>query len=382
MRDPLEGGASEFLPILLKTTGSGRATRRVSLRYDVDGPLQDRDFEQVQVLKDPDRGILVFLAIHDTRLGPAFGGVRRRVYETPEEALDDALRLAEAMTWKCALAGVSGGGGKAVIADRPGMDRERAYRLLARHVQQMGGRFHTGPDVGTGSGDLEVMAEETGFVALPGPEGPGDLSASTALGVLSGIEAVAERLGGSSLRGVEICVQGLGEVGWRLASLLSRAGASLRVSDLRPDPVRRAVQQLGAVAVEPGQVVTTPCDILAPCALGGVLDDQTIPALRARAVAGAANNVLADPDHGEELHRRGILYAPDFAINAGGLIHGALFFLDGAVPPPERIREIGPRIGRILDDAKSRDVPPDRIALRIARDRVAAARTGPYFPRR
>jgi leucine dehydrogenase len=340
-----------------------------------------RGFEQVQVLQDPGRGILIFLAIHSTRLGPAFGGVRRRSYATPWEGLEDALRLAEAMTWKCAAAGIRGGGGKAVIVD-PGPDRESAYRFLARHIQQMGGRFHTGGDVGTGPAELEIMAAETEFVARPGPDGPGELSQSTARGVMAGMEAVAQRLGHADLSGVVVCVQGLGAVGWRLTSLLASAGSRTLVADLDAERVGRAVQEFNCKPVPCAEALATPCDILAPCALGEILDDESIPRLQAKAVAGAANNVLCTPENGEQLYRRGILHAPDFVINAGGLIHGASYFLEGKVPPEARVLEIGQTVGHILDESKSQGLPPERIALQIARDRVAAAPTDPYFPKR
>ena len=195
------------------------------------------------------------------------------------------------------------------------------------------------------------------------------------------MEAVAKRLGHGDIGELRICVQGLGEVGWRLTSLLARAGARLLVADLREERVERAVREFGAEAVDCEHAVNAACDILAPCALGGVLGER-IPALRTRAVAGAANNVLANPECGEQLHRRGILYAPDFVINAGGLIHGALFFLEGKVPPPERILGIGQSITDILDESRSQGLPPEKIALQIARDRVAAAPPGPYFPPR
>ena len=339
-----------------------------------------RGFEQIQILQDPGQGILVFLAVHSTRLGPAFGGVRRRGYGSPQEGLEDALRLAESMTWKCAVAGINGGGGKAVIVDT-GRDRETAYRLLARHIQQMGGRFHTGGDVGTGPAELEIMAAETEFVARPGADGPGELSQSTARGVMAGMEAVAQHLGHADLSGMVVCVQGLGAVGWRLTSLLASAGSELLVTDLDAEKVERARQEFDTKPVACGEALTTPCDILAPCALGEVLDDRSIPQLQAKAVAGAANNVLCTPENGEQLYSRGILYAPDFVINAGGLIHGALYFLDGAVPPEARVLQIGQTVGRILDESKSQGLPPERIALQIARDRVAAAPTDPYFPR-
>lgn len=337
------------------------------------------DYEQIEVLRDEARGVLAFVAVHSTRLGPAFGGIRRWAYRRPAEALADALRLAEAMTLKCAAAGVPGGGGKAVILMHPETDREAAYRLLGRHVEQMRGRYYTGPDVGTEPRDLEVVAEHTRYVARPGPDGPGNLAEPTAIGVFAGIRAVAERLGHADLRGVHVAVQGLGEVGQRLVHLLRDAGARLTLSDVRREAVE-AVAVPGDTIVDAGEIVSVEADVFAPCALGGVVHDLSLATLRARAIAGSANNVLTAPEHGEALFERGVLFAPDFVINSGALIQGALFHLEGRVPPRERIESIGERVGEILDTARERGVPPERIAYEFARERVAGANVERFIP--
>ena len=342
--------------------------------------LVERDFEQVQVLRDPARGVLAIVAVHDTRLGPAFGGIRRLTYRHVGEAFADALRLAEAMTWKCAISEVPGGGAKTVIAVGPDTDRDACYELVGGFVEEMNGRYYTGPDVGTEARDLAIVARHTRFVARPDAGGPGNLAEPTALGVVSGIRAVGVRLGHDGLGGLRVVVQGLGEVGRRVAELLVHGGARVTVADVRRETVERVVEELGVDAVDPGDLLGVDADVYAPCALGGVIHDLSLKHLRVRAVAGSANNVLASPTHGEALFERGVLYAPDFVINAGALVHGALFHLDGRAPPRERIERIGDLVGELLDDAKAQGIPPERLALERARARVAAATTGPYLP--
>lgn len=340
------------------------------------------DFEQIQVLRDADLGLLAFVVIHNTRLGPAFGGIRRWSYGDPGEGLADALRLAEHMTYKCAIHGVPGGGGKVVMLDNPAMDRRGAYLRLGEFIQEMGGRFYTGPDVGTDSSDLLVMGEVTDYVALPNERGTGELSGPTALGVFSGIHAAACELGFSSLEGVHVVVQGLGGVGWSLCGLLAKAGAALSVCDVLPDRVDAARAEWDVTVVAPQSAHTVPCDVYAPCALGGVIHHQTLEDLGAKAIAGSANNVLASAECGEELFRRGVLYAPDFVINSGGLVHGALFHIEGASPPPARVEAIGAQLTEIFTQSAARGVPPEVVAQTIARERLSQASSSPFFPGR
>jgi glutamate dehydrogenase/leucine dehydrogenase len=335
-------------------------------------------FEQVQILRDEAVGLLAFVAIHDTRLGPAFGGIRRQPYRSALDALDDALRLAEAMTLKCAVAGIPGGGGKTVIVDSPGLDRVQVYRRVGRFVEQMGGRYYTGPDVGTSPDDLVEVARATGFVASP--ELCGNLAEPTAEGVVAAIEVVAARLE-TPLAELRVAVQGLGEVGCRLAALLAERGAHLLVADLREDHAREVAERLGALAVDAVSVLSVDADVLAPCALGGVVDVERAAELRVRAVVGSANNVLADPEAGRVLFERGVLYAPDFVVNAGALVSGALCHLEGRQPDLARVREIGARLGAILDESHSTGQPPEVVALRLARERLATAPAEPFWPR-
>jgi leucine dehydrogenase len=351
----------------------------------VDALCSGGEFEQIEILKDQEIGFMGFIAIHSTRLGPAFGGIRRWSYGSPGEALRDALRLSSHMTLKCAIHGIPGGGGKAVLDWRPGTDRKAAYRRLGEHVDAMGGRFFTGPDVGTEPEDLRVVAEATSFVTIPGEvggPGPGDLGAATALGVFAGIGAAARRIGRDDLRGAHVVLSGLGDVGGRLGPLLADAGARLSVADILEDRVEEAVRRWGATAVDPRRAHAIECDVFAPCALGGVVSEATLPELGARAIAGSANNVLATGACGADLHRRGIVYAPDFVINSGGLVQGALFLLEGAPPPPERIAKIGGLLDGIFADSERDDLPPEVIAERTARARVDSAPNRIYVPNR
>ena len=344
--------------------------------------LRTAEFEQIQILKDEEAGLLGFVAIHSTRLGPAFGGIRRFAYTSPAGALRDALRLAAHMSLKCAIHGIPGGGGKAVLLADPRMDRHAAYRRLGDYVEAMGGRYYTGPDVGTEPDDLLAVAARTRFVARPDELGPGNLAEPTAVGVLAGIRAAARRLGREDLEGVHVTVQGLGEVGWRLVEKLAYAGARLSVSDVVSARVAVAAERFGAAPVVAEHSHRVECDVYAPCALGGVVSESTIDELGAAAIAGSANNVLADPALGAELHRRGVVYAPDFVINSGALVHGALFHLKGEAPPLARIEEIEALLLRIFATAEAEGVPPEVVADREARARLESAGAGIYVPGR
>ena len=340
---------------------------------DFDHLLTESSFERVIFVRDPGARCLAILAIHDTSRGPAFGGIRRHRYQTPTQALADVLRLARAMTLKAALAKIPGGGGKIVLLDRPDLDRAAAYRRIGKAVEQLAGALYTGPDVGTEDADLEQVATATCYVTRPSRIGPGALAEATATGVLAGIRAVAERLGFPGLTGVHVAVQGVGEVGARLARALLGSGARVTIADA--DAKRCAVlaaENSGMEVVAPGAIMALPCDVFAPCAFGGIIHDLTMQGFKARAIAGSANNVLSAPIHGQRLFAKGVLYAPDFVVNAGALIHGALWHLDGIAPPKERIEEIGPRVGGILDRARSENLPPEVVAERMAKENLGA----------
>lgn len=285
--------------------------------------------ERVLFGHDPESGLKAIIALHNTNLGPALGGCRMWPYPHDEDALKDVLRLSRGMTYKSALANLPLGGGKAVIIGDPRHDKTpELLHAMGRFVHSVGGTYITAEDSGTSVADLKIMAESTPYVAgirekrdTRGHLHSGDPSPATARGVFRGLcSAVEYRLGKTDLTGLKVAVQGVGNVGYRLARHLSEAGARLWVCDVYDDMVQRCVKELGATPVAADEIYGLDVDVFAPCALGGVLNDTTLDQLKARVVAGAANNQLEAPHHGEQLRERGILYAPDYAINSGGII--------------------------------------------------------------
>jgi leucine dehydrogenase len=290
--------------------------------------MQKDGHEQVIFCYDKVTGLKAIIAIHDTTLGPALGGCRMWPYESEEAALEDALRLSKGMTYKSAASGQNHGGGKSVLWGNPRTDKNEEYfRAFGRFVQTLGGRFITGTDVGTEKTDFVWSKMESDFlVGLPEEHaGSGDSSIITAFGAWKGMKACAMTTwGADSLKGKRIAVQGVGKVGFNLVEHLMDEGALVTVCDVVPEHVKRVKETFPAVTVvEPAAIYDVECDIFSPNALGAVLNDDTIPRLKCRVVAGAANNQLAEPRHGDELYRKGILYAPDYVINAGGLIQVA-----------------------------------------------------------
>jgi len=284
--------------------------------------IAEHDHEQVVFSYEPAAGYKGIIAIHNTTLGPALGGTRFWNYRSDLEALIDALRLARGMTYKAAVAGLNLGGGKSVIIGDPRMPRrELIFRAHGRAVDSLKGRYITAEDVGTSVEDMDYVHMETRYVAGIG-SGSGDPSPVTAFGVYRGIKASAkQKWGDDSLAGVEVAVQGLGHVGYNLCRDLAAEGAKLFVTDIDPERVQKAVSEFGAEAVAPERIYSVDAKIFAPCALGAAVNDQTIPQFRFEVIAGAANNQLAEDRHGDLLQKRGILYAPDYVINAGGLIN-------------------------------------------------------------
>ncbi len=334
-------------------------------------------FEEVVAIHHEPSGMRAFLGIHDTSVGPAFGGIRRWAYVDERRALMDCLRLARSMTMKCALAGLNAGGAKVVLLDGPELDREQAYRHLGRIVHRRGGAFYTGPDVGTGAEELAWVAAETDQVTKPGDDGPGNLSLATARGVFAGIESALRHVDGEAdWARRRVVVQGLGGVGYFLAKRLRAQGATVIAAEIDEERAAQVAEELDLELVEPGTEFDVECDVFSPCALGGVVHDVTLRRLRAKVVAGGANNVLAKTLHGDRLHERGVIYVPDFVINTGALIRGALFHMTGK---PESLDAIEARIGacadRILAEAAAEQEAPVRVAEREA-DRIIAERRG------
>jgi leucine dehydrogenase len=285
------------------------------------------EYGEVHVRRDGASKLQAIVAIHDTTLGPALGGCRFIHYVDEASAFTDALRLARGMTYKAALAGLSLGGGKSVIIRPQGeFDRAALFSAFGRFIEDLGGRYITAEDSGTAIEDMDTIRTQTRHVAGVDQKkgGSGDPSPYTALGVRRGIEAcVKHKLGRDSMEGVRVAVQGIGHVGYHLCKELATLGAKLIVADVVPAAVERARAEFNATVVSNEEFYGVDCDVIAPCALGASLNDTTIPQLKAKIVAGAANNQLAEPRHGEMLQKRGITYAPDYAINAGGLINVA-----------------------------------------------------------
>lgn len=322
-------------------------------------------------------GLRAIIGIHDTTLGPAIGGTRMYPYAKEEDAVEDVLRLSEGMTYKCAAAGSNFGGGKAVLWADPDTDKsEELFRALGMHVQALGGRFVTGTDVGTGAYDFVWAREETGYlVALPEEYGgSGDSSITTAFGCWKGIKACIEEVtGDASLKGRSVAVQGLGKVGAKLVAYLCQDGARVIVTDVAPERVEEVAAQHPVERCGPDEIYDVPCDLFAPCALGGVLNDRTIPRLRCKAIGGAANNQLEKDRHGDRLHELGILYAPDYVINAGGLIQVSEEF-----PQFDRERAMArtaaiyQRLKEIFAISKEKGIPTHRAADLMVRRRLEA----------
>ena len=339
------------------------------------------DYEDLRVLSGPRSEAAIAIAVHSTTLGPALGGVRMWHYDSTAHGVADAMRLARAMTYKAAAAGLDLGGGKGVIctpaSERP-VDELRRRMLLdfGDAVESLEGRYVTAEDVGTGAADMVAIAERTAHVVgLPDEHGGrGDPSPLTARGVLAAIGACLEhRFGNASVAGARICVVGVGNVGSRLARTLADAGAELAISDI--DPARRALaEELEGTWVDPEEAIAAECDVLAPCALGGAIDAATVARLRCQVVCGSANNVLSDDALAGALAERGILFAPDFIANAGGLInvYAELRDLDGELAL-RLVDQIGPNIHRILEAADRNGVTPLAAAQAQALERLRAA---------
>lgn len=283
------------------------------------------DHEEVIFCHNKDVGLKAIIAIHNTTLGPALGGTRMWNYANEEEALVDVLRLSKGMTYKASVAGLNLGGGKAVIIGDPKKTKtEGLFRAFGAYVNSLQGKYITAEDVGTTVHDMEYVFMETPFVTgIPKAlGGSGDPSPYTAHGTLQGIKAsVKKKLGTDSLKGIRVAVQGLGSVGSHLVEYLSKEGAVITIADIDAEKVQKISAKFSARALDPNEIVTSECDVFAPCALGAVINDQTIDKLKCKVVAGGANNQLAESRHGDALFELGILYAPDYVINAGGLMN-------------------------------------------------------------
>jgi len=332
--------------------------------------------EQVLFCRDQVSGLFAVVAIHDTTLGPAAGGCRMSHYASIDDAVTDVLRLSQAMSYKNALAGLPLGGGKAVIIGDPNRDKnEKLLASFARFVQGLGGQYYTAEDVGIGINDVEVLATASDYVF--GLATTGDPSPFTARGCFEGIKAcVKYRLGRDSLEGLKVAVQGVGNVGRYVCKNLHEAGAELIVADVNAEAVARAVENFGAKAVAPGEIYAQDVDIFCPCAMGGILNDDTIPQLKAGIVAGVANNQLDKVRHGRLLHEKGVLYAPDYVINAGGMLNasGDIFGQYSVDQVTQRVTGLYGATLRIFETARQENRPTNEVADDLARQKIAAGK--------
>lgn len=342
--------------------------------------ISDWDGLGVVTRYDRETGTWIFVALHDATLGRPTGGTRMRVYDSPEEGLRDALRLAEGMTHKWAAAGGAFGGGKAVLAiPRPLTNEERTglLRRYGRLLESLDGAYATAPDMNIGPAEIAVIAQETEYVhcfdrATQQPVDPGPY---TALGVFVCIRAVARQALGADLQGCRVLVQGVGDVGAPLVRMLHRAGARLMVCDVSAERAQAVAAEVGGEVVLPHTLYEMACDIYAPCAVGATLNRDTVPQLKCRAVAGAANNQLAVPEDAERLHQRKILYAPDYIVNAGGAMGIATLEATGSdARARERVERIADTLVEILVEAKERDESPVHSARRRVGRVLAAGR--------
>ena len=319
---------------------------------------------------DEKTGLQAIIAIHDTSRGPALGGCRFIPYQDSSTAIQDAIRLAQGMSYKAALAGVDQGGGKAVImAPGDGCNRAEIFKAFGEFVESLGGRYITAMDAGTTTADMDVIASQTSHITCTSASG--DPAPYTALGVFHGIQACLKSCADlpDDLKGVKVAVQGLGHVGEALCGLLHQAGAELIVCDIDHQKVSRCEQAFGAKAVEPSAILSTECDVFSPCGLGGVITADTPHSMKCRAVAGSANNQLASPEAGLSLHRQGILYAPDYLINAGGLVHASLAYnQQPAADIRQRIQGIESTLMQLFRRHLSSGEPTSLIADRMAAD--------------
>jgi leucine dehydrogenase len=339
--------------------------------------MEKYDYEQLVFCQDKASGLKAIICIHDTTLGPALGGTRMWTYESEEAAIEDALRLGRGMTYKNAAAGLNLGGGKTVIIGDPRKDKNEAmFRAFGRFIQGLNGRYITAEDVGTSVEDMDLIHEETEFVTGISPAfgSSGNPSPVTAYGVYKGMKAAANvAFGSDSLEGKTIAVQGVGHVAYSLCEHLHNEGAKLIVTDINEESVKRAVEAFGAKAVDPNEIYGVECDIFAPCALGAIINDQTIPQLKAKVIAGSANNQLKEERHGDLIHELGIVYAPDYVINAGGVINVADELIgynrDRAMKKVEGLYD---SLMGIFNISKRDGIPTYKAADRLAEERIAS----------
>lgn len=358
---------------------SQQASQGATIHMSVFSHKEFDQHEQVTFFQDPATGLRAIIAVHNTNLGPALGGCRMWAYENDEQALKDVLRLSRGMTYKAAITGLPLGGGKSVIIGDKKTKTPELMRAMGRAVNTFGGKYIVAEDVGTSVDDMNFINSQTPHVVgiSHGGQGSGDPSPTTALGVFMGLKAaVRHRLGKNDLQGVRVAVQGLGNVGYNLCRHLHEAGAQLFVTDIAADKMDLAGREFGATAIALNSIYDMDVDVFAPCALGGGINDETLPRLKAKVVAGAANNQLAEARHGDALRQMNILYAPDYVINAGGLIsvyYEHLARKEGKAYDREQVLKHVEKIDATSDSIFKR-ADQDGVSTATAADRIAEQR--------
>ena len=335
-----------------------------------------RGFGDLHFKVDPDTGMKAIIAIHNTNLGPALGGCRFIEYFSLNEAIQDVMRLALGMSYKSAMANLPLGGGKAVIIKpKTAYNRKQYLQKFGKFVNELQGRYITAMDSGTDLSDMDMIATQTSYIASTSNQG--DPSPTTADGVFHGIEAAVKfKLNTASLANLHVTVQGLGHVGHHLVEHLANAGARLTVADINTELAASIGKKYHATVVPPSIIHQVPCDVFAPCALGGILNEQTIPQLQASIVAGAANNQLLHAEHGLLLHQRNILYAPDYVINAGGVIFAGNRYLQmDDITLKKQVRNIAETLQCVFERAAQENLPTNVISDAIAKERIASYET-------
>jgi len=339
--------------------------------------MSDLDHEQVVFCRNDDVGLRAIIAVHSTALGPSLGGVRLYSYASESDALRDVLRLSRGMTYKAALAGLDLGGGKAVIIGAPSIKSEALFRAFGRFVGSVGGRYITAEDMNTTVEDMNYIARETEFVcgSATYAGGAGDPSPVTAWGVYNGIRACLEIVYGSSnVKGRTVAIQGVGAVGYHLAKHLHEGGAKLLYSDISERKLGVVLEEFGGAVLEDEEFYAAECDVLAPCAIGGTFSERTIPLVRAPIIAGAANNQLDDETRdGEAIEKAGIVYAPDYVINAGGLIH--VYCELKGLPPEKAMADaanIFTTVKQVINKARSLKLTTTSASNQVAEERIKA----------
>jgi len=343
--------------------------------------MEKYDYENLYFCQDQATGLKAVIALHDTTLGPATGGCRMWMYDREEDAIEDALRLARGMTYKYAAAGINLGGGKAVVIGNPKSQKSEAlFRALGRFINILNGRYITGEDVGTTLEDMEYIRMETPYVVTL-PEylgGAGPISPYTAFGTIQALKAAHKYLYGTdSLAGKRVAVQGVGSVGYHVVELLAKEDASLVITDLDPEKARAVAGKFGAETVAPDKIYEVDCDIFSPCALGAIINDETIPLLKCKIVAGCANNQLKEPRHGDLLEAKGIFYVPDYIANAGGTVYDTdrlMYGQHNKERAAKNVARIYQTMEAVIKISKAENIPTYQAADRYAEKRISEIR--------